>query len=115
MKLYKLHTLEFYILIFIVFIDVASLNFRELFDGEAGVRVYYISEAIRTFFLYWFIYYLLSLQPIKDKRIQKATFCVAHGMVYYAFAYVVKGIIGIYNNSFIDWAILFFTFVFWGG
>lgn len=113
MKLYKLHTLEFYILLFIVFIDVASLNFWELFDGEAGVRVNCISESIRTFFLHWFIYYLLSLNPIKDKRVQKATYCVAHAMVYYALAYVIKEIIGIYDNSVIDWLILFFTVIFW--
>jgi len=113
MKLSSFHTFEFIIFLFIVFVDVASVNIWQMFSENTRYYVYYVSESVRTFLLYWFIYYLLSLQPIKDKRVQKATFCAAHAMVYYAAAYVVKEVFKITMVSWVDWTIFGATVVFW--
>ena len=113
MKLSAFHTWEFVIFLFIVFCDVASLNLWEIFDGETGVRVYYISEAVRTFLLYWFIHYLVSLGGIKDKRTHKATICATHAMCYYAGAYIIKEILGIQNVNWLDWVIFGATILYW--
>lgn len=105
----KLKGHEFLAFLLIVFFDVASLNIYKEFTGTTQLYVYFLMESVRTFTLYYFIHWLVSLGGVKDRATHRALSCATKAMVFYALMYVIKQACAVVGQSWLDWAIFSLT------
>jgi len=103
---------EFWMFVAICVWDAMSLTIWKDFDTQAKqVWAYYFFESIRTLTLYYFVYYLISTNPFKDKDIQEPLSALSYSMVWYALMYAVKEGMDINNVGWLDYVVWGLTIV----